>query len=137
VETDSVIIGNFSAEEKLCALMLLYESVKTRLNMPFDNFTQSLKDWSVVPLKQQGKIIGAVIAKENELHIGYGEKPTASILRHLRDTLVKTINTFGFAITVVDSKNEKGLTFCQRLGFVKTKVDGGLVYLKCTRCNYA
>jgi len=125
-----------SIDSRKQAIAMLYESVKTRVNMSSDLFENSLKDWDVVPLEQKNEIIGAVILKKNEIHVGYGKKPTASIIQHIRKTLANIINQFGLAITIIDSKNEKGLNFCQRLGFVITKINGGLVHMKCERCNY-
>ena len=122
--------------ERLQAMVILYESVKLRITISFDEFVDALKDWDVVPLMQKHELIGAVILKKNEIHVGYAKKPMASIILHIKKTLSNIIKQFGFAITTVDSKNEKGLIFCKRLGFVTTKTDGGLVYLKCERCNY-
>jgi hypothetical protein len=122
--------------ERLQAMVILYESVKLRITISFEEFIDALKDWDVIPLMQSKELIGAVILKKNEIHVGYAKKPMASIILHIKKTLSNIIKQFGFAITTVDSKNEKGLIFCKRLGFVTTKTDGGLVYLKCERCNY-
>ena len=123
-------------DKRLQSLAVLYESVKSRLNLSFDEFADSLKDWQIVPLMQRQELIGAVMLKRNEIHVGYLEKPKASIILHIKQTLADIIKRFGSAITTVDSKNEKGLNFCKRWGFVTTETHGGLVYMKCERCNY-
>ena len=74
--------------------------------------------------------------KENEVHIGYGIKPKASILRHLKQTLHKVIKKYGFAVTSVQKDNIKGLNFCKRLGFVVFGEESDKILLRCERSNY-
>jgi len=54
------------------ALEMLFLSVKDRLNCDFQTFENAIKDWEIVPLAQKNEIIGAVMRKENEIHVGYG-----------------------------------------------------------------
>ena len=122
--------------DRQAALSMIYSSVKDRLNMPFYSFETALKDWEVTPLKEQGWIIGGVLSKENEVHIGYGLKPSSSIRGHLKATLKKVLDQYGSAITSVMQENIKGINFCKRLGFIEFKQEKGKIYLKCDRCNY-
>jgi RimJ/RimL family protein N-acetyltransferase len=124
------------ASDRQAALSMIYSSVKDRLSMSFDKFESVMKDWKVIPLKEQGWIIGGVLQKDNEVHIGYGLKPTFSIRGHLKITLKKVLNKYGSAITSVMEENKKGINFCKRLGFVEFKQEKGKIYLKCDRCNY-
>ena len=124
------------ASDRQAALSMIYASVKDRLNMQFEQFEIAMKDWQVTPLKEQGWIIGGVLSKENEVHIGYGLKPTSSIRSHLKMTLKKVIDQYGDAITSVMEENKKGINFCKRLGFIEFKQEKGKIYLKCDRCNY-
>jgi hypothetical protein len=119
------------------ALKMLFLSVKERLNFGFDSFVNCFKDWDVFPLTQNDKVIGAVILKDAEIHIGYGEKPKGSILKHLKQTLFDVLEKNGFATTMVSETNQNGLKFCKRLGFVETEKKNGNIYMKCERCNYA
>lgn len=119
------------------ALTMLFLSVKDRLNFGFDVFCESIKDWEIVPLVQNEKVIGAVMLKDSEIHVGYGEKPVGSILKHIKQTLLNVIEKNGFAVTMVSEANQKGLKFCKRLGFVETENKNGNVYMKCERCSYA
>ena len=119
------------------ALEMLFLSVKDRFKFGFDVFADCFNDWQVIPLTQDKKIIGAVILKDSEVHIGYGEKPKGSILKHLKQTLFDVIEKNGFAVTKVSEANEKGLRFCQRLGFFETERKDGNIHMKCERCNYA
>ena len=119
------------------ALKMLFLSVKDRLNCSFDEFADAIKDWEIIPLLQADEVIGAVMKQENEIHVGYGKRPTGSILKHIKKTLLDIIAQYGFAITKVTSDNKKGLSFCKRLGFVETSQHENIVYMKCERCSYA
>jgi hypothetical protein len=116
--------------------MSVYESIKSRAAFDFDEFQRRLTEWEVVPLKHAEQIIGGVLIQNNELHVGYKHRPTASILRHIKATLGRLLTQFGSAITMVDETNENGLRFCQRLGFDVTEHKNGRIYLKCQRCKY-
>ena len=122
--------------DRQAALSMVYESVKDRMNLSFDDFQDALKDWEVIPLEEQGWIIGGVLSKENEVHIGYGIKPLSSIRGHLKATLKKVLDKYGSAVTSVMQENRKGINFCKRLGFIEFKQEKGKIYLKCDRCNY-
>jgi hypothetical protein len=124
------------ASDRQAALSMIYSSVKDRINMTFNSFELAMKDWEVTPLQEQGWIIGGVLSKKNEVHIGYGLKPCSSIRGHLRATLKKVLDQYGSAITSVMEENKKGINFCKRLGFIEFKQEKGKIYLKCDRCNY-
>ena len=122
--------------DRQAALFMIYESVKDRLTMPFSSFEMAMKNWEITPLKEQGWIIGGVLTKGNEVHIGYGIKPSSSIRGHLRKTLKKVLAQYGSATTSIMKENKKGINFCKRLGFVEIKQEDSKIYLKCDRCNY-
>lgn len=118
------------------ALLMVYESVKHRLDIGVVEYIEAVKDWDVVPLTERGEVIGGVLSKGNEVHIGYGKKPHTSIRPHLRRTLGEVLNKYGYAVTTVQAENEAGLRFCKRLGFVKLSEEGGTIRLRCDRSNY-
>ena len=122
--------------DRQTALSMIFLSVKDRLNMEFDEFENIMKDWQVTSLQEQGSIIGGVLQKENEIHVGYGLKPSSSIRSHIKATLKKIIDQYGSAITSVMEENKKGINFCKRLGFIEFKQEKGKIYFKCDRCNY-
>lgn len=94
--------------------------------------------YSVVALKNEYGIIGALLTKGNEIHVAFDEKVShGTIRRHIRDSLGKMIEKYGHAVTSVRKQNEKGLRFCERLGFVKTGEKNGAIQMRCDRCNYA
>ena len=118
------------------AIKSIYESVKSRLGLELDDFAKAIKDWEIIPLKHEDKIIGGVMVKGNELHVGYSSKPVASIRGHIKATLVDLINKYGSAVTMVLKENEAGLNFCKRLGFVVISEEQGKIVMKCDRCKY-
>lgn len=119
------------------ALIMVYESIKHRTTMGLVQYLEAVKDWVVIPLTEAGQVIGGVLQKGNEVHIGYGKKPKASIRKHLRATLDPVVQKYGFAVTQVQAENHAGLRFCERLGFVKLSAQDGKILLRCDRSNYA
>ena len=118
------------------ALKILYESIKNRTELEYKTFEQLFNDWKQIPLYQNNVLVGCVIQKGNEVHIGYGEKPTFSIRKHLKETLKKVIDEYGYAVTMVMENYDKGLIFCKRLGFYEIAREGSKIILKCDRCKY-
>jgi hypothetical protein len=118
------------------ALLMVYTSVKHRLTIGLVEYLKALESWDVVPLTESGRVIGGVLVKGNEVHIGYGVKPKASIRGHLRATLREVLDKHGCALTQVQAENLAGLRFCERLGFVKLSAYDGKILLRCDRSNY-
>jgi hypothetical protein len=115
---------------------MVYTSVKDRLTIGLVEYLEAVKDWSVIPLTEQGRVIGGVLQKGNEIHVGYGVKPKGSIRAHIRATLKEVVDKYGCAVTTVQAENLAGLRFCERLGFVKLSAYGGKILLRCDRSNY-
>lgn len=118
------------------AIDLLYNSVKERLPVTYDQFADAMQTWELVELIQDDELVGVVMIKDNELHVGYKSVPKASIKKHINETLAKLIKKFGFAVTTVQKTNERGLKFCKRLGFTVTDEKEGKIYMKCDRSKY-
>ena len=118
------------------ALIMVYTSVKDRLAMGMVEYIEAVKDWEVTPLTESGRVIGGVLVKDNEIHVGYGVKPIRSIRSYIRAVLGGVIDKHGFAITTVQAENLAGLRFCERLGFVKLSANDGKILLRCVRSNY-
>lgn len=118
------------------ALIMVYESVKHRLNIGIAEYIEAVRDWDIAPLTENGEIIGGVLSKGNELHVGYGKKPRASIRPYVKKILGSTLDKYGYVVTSVMIENKAGLRFCERLGFVKYGEEGGTIRLRCDRSNY-
>lgn len=118
------------------ALTLIYRSVAHRATISETVFVQALQDWEVTPVYDGGEVIGGVLSKDNEIHIGVERPFHFSGRRYIREVLQKTIDKYGFAITTVQPQNSGGLRFCKRLGFVEIGERGGNILLRCDRSNY-
>jgi hypothetical protein len=118
------------------ALLMIYESIKHRVNFEFDVYENAVKDWDILPLLENNVVIGGVLIKDNEIHVGYGVKPKSTIIYHIKSTLNEIISKYGYAITSVMDENKAGLIFCNRLGFYKTGEENGTIKLRCDRSNY-
>lgn len=123
--------------DKEKAVYMVYQSVNKRIGCSFEQFAEALKDWNFIPLSENNEVIGAVMQKNNELHIGYGKQAKSSILRHIRQPLRDAIKNYGFAETSVMEDNQRGLKFCKRLNFVEIGRDSGRILLRCHRSKYA
>jgi hypothetical protein len=115
---------------------MIYESVKHRLGIGVAEYIEAVKDWDVVPLTERAEVIGGVLSKGNELHVGYGKKPRASIRPFVKQILGGALNKYGYVVTSVMAENKAGLRFCERLGFVKYGEINGVSLLKCSRSEY-
>jgi hypothetical protein len=118
------------------ALLMIYESIKHRVNFEFDVYENAVKDCNVLPLLENNVVIGGVLIKDNEIHVGYGVKPKSTILPYIKSILNKTIEKYGYAITSVMKENEAGLKFCKRLGFTIICEENDTIKLRCDRSNY-
>lgn len=118
------------------AIRKTYEAVASRAPFSVDVFIAALQDWDITPVFDGEEIIGSILTKENELHIGLYRRPKASVGRFIRSAMRDTIDKYGFAITTVQPQNSAGLRFCERLGFVKVGEKGGNILLRCDRSNY-
>ena len=115
---------------------MLYESVKTKLPVSKEIFIETLKGWEIIPLWKQKEVIGAVLLKGNEIHVGYGKPCGASMRLHIKQTLRKVLDQYGYAITYVMNDNINGLNFCKRLGFIELSKDSVKILLRCDGSKY-
>lgn len=122
--------------DKNNALLMIYESIKHRVELSFDDYYHATKDWLVIPLIENEVVIGGVFVKNNELHVGYGKAPKASIKFYIKAILNSLIASYGFVITTVQKENKAGLRFCKRLGFFEVESTDNLIKLRCNRSNY-
>jgi hypothetical protein len=118
------------------ALQKIYESVKDRLPFGFEQFAENVKDWEILPVMHRGELIGGVMIKGNELHVGFAKKPKASIRGNIKEVMLPLLEKHGFVITYVSKNNLNGLKFCKRLGFVELSQESDRILLRCDRSNY-
>ncbi len=115
---------------------MIYRSVEHRLPFGFDEFAAAVKDWEILPVVQRGKLFGGVMVKGNEIHVGFAEKPTASIRGNIKEILKPLFKKHGFIVTSVNKRNHNGLNFCKRLGFVEIAEENDKILLRCDRSKY-
>lgn len=113
----------------------IYQSVRDDVSMPLDAFVQATQGWEFVPVEEGGELIGAVMRRENELHVGFVRQGACS-RGHIKRILGDVLKAYGFAVTMVRASNRNGLRFCERLGFKKTREENGIVFMTCLRCKY-
>ena len=120
----------------MTALHMIYRSVQDRLPFGFNEFASAVKDWEILPVVQRGKLFGGVMVKGNEIHVGFAEKPTASIRKNIKEILTPLFEQHGFLVTSVHISNQNGLNFCKRLGFVEIAKESDKILLRCDRSKY-
>ena len=120
----------------MTALQMIYQSVQNRLSVEFDEFATGVKDYDILPVVQRGKLFGGVMVKGNEIHVGFAEKPTASIRGNIKSVLKPLFEKYGFVVTAVKKDNISGLNFCKRLGFVEIGLDNDKIMLRCDGSHY-
>ena len=124
------------ALDKNNALLMIYESIKHRTSLSSNEYIRLLLNWNVLPLIENSEVIGGVLIKNNEIHVGYGKAPKSSIKPYIKSILNFLIDQYGFVVTAVQKENQKGLVFCKRLGFFETNESNGIIELRCNRSNY-
>ena len=118
------------------ALYLIYQSVRDRVAMTFADFTKAVDEWDIEPFEYSGEIIGGVMARGNELHLGLVERPRGSIRSGLKRAMAARLARYGSLTTQVMQQNERGLQFCKRLGFKEVGRQGDKILLMCDRSKH-
>lgn len=107
--------------ERIAAVTAAYESAMGRMNVPLEVFYEAVSGWEVVPVRVDGKLVGAVLMNGPEIHAcikpeGFGKWLTKGVLRN---TLCKVLKAHGKAVTRFTEGNAAGEYFVTRLGFKK------------------
>lgn len=104
--------------------------------MTFDDFKGAVSEWDIEPFEHNGEIIGGVMARGNELHLGLAERPKGTIRAGLKRAMAPRLARYGSLTTQVMLDNKRGLQFCERLGFREVGRQGDRVLLMCDRSKY-
>lgn len=116
------------------AVQAIYESVKERTDMSLEAFSEAIKGWEIIPIKYHNEVIGGIMLKDNEIHVG--SKTPEFSTRSYMHLLNRLLRQYGEVVTSVMKDNLKGLEFCKRLGFVVDREEQGKIYLKMNECKY-
>jgi len=118
------------------AIYLIYQSVRGRAAMSLAEFTKAMAEWEVEPFEHNGAIIGGVLARGNEIHLGLAERPKGTIRAGLRRAMSERLARYGAVVTQVMEDNERGLQFCKRIGFKEVGRQGDKILLMCDGSKY-
>ena len=111
----------------------IYDSVADRLTCSYDEFADLIQDWTIVPIYQQHHVIGGIMVKGNELHIG-SDRPSYGAKTYLK-VIQDTLDQYGTAVTSIMKTNLSGIKFCERLGFEITGVTKDRYVLTMRECK--
>lgn len=120
--------------ERSEALRQMADGLTERMGMSADGVVAeldgALSDWNVAPLVSGG-IVGAVITRGNEIHVGVCRSARGKWLsrRCIRDHLGTLLARYGLVRTFVARDNPEGHAFVKRLGFDEVGSD-------CIRTEY-
>lgn len=123
-------------EDRADILDVIYKSIEAKV--PFDKgvFAEFYTGWDVLPVYDEAELVGGVLQKDNELHVGFAKQSRRSIRRYIREYMGAVLTQYGCVLTSVEPGNTVGLRFCERLGFVKYDEINGVSLLKCSRSEY-
>lgn len=110
------------------------EVLRASVNMPMspEEWEVQLQDWEVFPVRKQGRLVGAIITRAQEIHCG-GIEAGWLTRGPIRKTLGKILDTYGFALTAVRIENARGRDFVSRLGFRFTHMHEGVCFYRMQR----
>lgn len=119
------------------AIKAAYESARDRFQMSAGEFEKEAARWDVEPVEVEGKVVGAVMMKGEEIHAcikpeGFRRWLSTGVLRK---TLVATLTKYGRAVTSVKTGNEVGRKFVERLGFAPFLEKDGVTWYEVRNGN--
>ena len=91
--------------------------------------------WDVLAIVDGREVIGAVITKGDEAHIGVTR--TANIRSVLKEVIGGQLAMYGQSTTTVRKTNAKGQRFVERIGYVKSHESGELIHYVLKEFRYA
>ncbi len=104
--------------------------------MTYAQFREMLKPYELIPIRDCGQVIGAVMKRQNEIHVGFCRRPKTSHRGDLRRIMLPIIQQYGEVVTGVRADNQIGLALCKRLGFVENRQDERGIHLSCKEMRH-
>lgn len=111
----------------------VYESVSARLAVPEAEFYRAMTLFDIVPVTSEGRVIGGILKRGNELHIGCTERPKGAAMRKYICILREVVAEFGCAVATVMPGNDTALHELQRLGFRLAELKDGMMHMRCEK----
>jgi hypothetical protein len=105
--------------EREVALIAAYKASIHILNgMLVQQFFEKMQEWEVFPVKVDDQIVGAILQKENDMHVSIiPEGRHKWFGKEAQQLIDDTIEQYGSAKTSVADSNEAGHRFVKKLGF--------------------
>jgi GNAT superfamily N-acetyltransferase len=105
--------------EREVALIAAYKASIHILNgMLVQQFFEKMQEWEVFPVKVDDQIVGAILRKENDMHVSIiPEGRHKWFGKEAQQLIDDTIEQYGSAKTSVADSNEAGHRFVKKLGF--------------------
>ena len=121
------------------AMTALYASIAHRCPISMRAYVDQAvtMGFEVIPIRDGHEIIGAVLTKGAEVHLGVKRRPQHSQRRLIHEVLEPIIKRYGYAMTLVKHDNPAGRVFCRRLGFEAARSTEDATHYICTRATHA
>lgn len=103
------------------ALNSLIKSISHRIELTQEQAEEAFKDYRLVGVEKDGKTIGCLMSKENEVHVGIEPEHHNKWYsrRIFREFIEPIVDEYGSAVSSTTEDNHLGMDFLTRLGFRK------------------
>ena len=111
-------------------IQAVYQSVSARSGVTYDEFVERTADYEFIPVIEDGIVIGGVMVRGCEVHVGVVKTPSGAMRGMLRRILNEIHAKHSFVFTAVMIENSAGIRFCKRLGFTEAQRDELAIYYR-------
>lgn len=113
---------------------LVYDKIKTRINLSLEEFLFHTIDWEFIPCYHKDKLKAIVMRKNKEVHI-ISFSSLSSVRSFIKEILKSTFRKFGGVITVVSNEYSIGHKLANLLNFEQVSKDNNHTLYKLRRDN--
>jgi len=121
-------------KERDLALLEAYKGIKPRSHlMTIEAFFKAFSDWEVIPVTIRKRIVGAILVKNEEIHVSVNQESRGLWIRKSSFNILKRIlKEYGTIKTKALKSCEPCHYFIERLGFKQTFEDNQFFYYEKT-----
>ena len=100
---------------------VLRKCLKDRIALTKKQVKESFKNFKILAIKHNNKIVGCFLVKENEIHVAIlPECRKKWFSRKLfKEGIAELIKQYGYVKTTMMPDNKEGLLFITKLGFIR------------------
>ena len=114
----------------------VFNSIASRTGLSLEAFEEAASAYSAIPIHDGDELIGGVMVKGAEVHVGVIRTPRGAKRGMFRKVLNDIVEKHGYVTTLVLIDNHAGIKFCTRLGFVEVaRNDFAIVYRREKPCS--